>query len=69
MGKSAEPITIKRYGNQRLYNPGLGVYVTLGDLAVMVEGNEDFVVYEADSGKDITRFVLGQIITARGSHG
>ena len=62
MAKSEEPITIKKYANRRLYNTGTSTYVTLEDLAVMVKEGEDFVVYDAKSGEDITRSVLTQII-------
>src|SRR6266704_2164906 len=62
MAKSAEPVTIKKYANRRLYNTGTSTYVTLEDLAAMVKKGEDFVVYEAKSGEDITRSVLTQII-------
>src|SRR4029079_19114966 len=37
MAKSAEPITIKKYANRRLYNTGTSTYVTLEDLATMVK--------------------------------
>ncbi len=57
-----EPITIKKYANRRLYNTGTSTYVTLEDLAVMVKAGEDFVVFDAKSGDDITRSVLAQII-------
>jgi polyhydroxyalkanoate synthesis repressor PhaR len=57
-----EPITIKKYANRRLYNTGTSTYVTLEDLATMVKAGEDFVVYDAKSGDDITRSVLAQII-------
>ena len=57
-----EPVTIKKYANRRLYNTGTSTYVTLEDLAAMVKGGEDFVVYDAKSGEDITRSVLAQII-------
>jgi polyhydroxyalkanoate synthesis repressor PhaR len=60
--KSAEPITIKKYANRRLYNTGTSTYVTLEDLASMVKSGEDFVVYDAKTGEDITRSVLAQII-------
>src|SRR5580698_11453568 len=60
--KTAEPITIKKYANRRLYNTGTSAYVTLEDLATMVKGGEDFIVHDAKSGDDITRSVLGQII-------
>src|SRR5213075_947616 len=60
--KSGEPVTIKKYANRRLYNTGTSTYVTLEDLADMVKSGEDFVVYDAKSGEDITRSVLTQII-------
>ncbi|BAT58313.1 PHB/PHA accumulation regulator DNA-binding domain protein [Variibacter gotjawalensis] len=62
MTKSDEPVTIKKYANRRLYNTGTSTYVTLEDLASMVKGGENFVVYDAKSGDDITRSVLAQII-------
>src|ERR1700680_2696742 len=62
MAKSAEPITIKKYANRRLYNTGTSTYVTLEDLAALVKKGEDFVVYDAKSGEEITRSVLAQII-------
>jgi len=60
--KTAEPVTIKKYANRRLYNTGTSTYVTLEDLAAMVKTGEDFVVYDAKTGEDITRSVLTQII-------
>jgi polyhydroxyalkanoate synthesis repressor PhaR len=62
MAKSPEPVTIKKYANRRLYNTGTSTYVTLEDLAAMVKKGEDFVVYDAKTGEDITRSVLTQII-------
>ncbi|MGX7707198.1 polyhydroxyalkanoate synthesis repressor PhaR [Methylobacterium sp. Gmos1] len=60
-GKST-PTVIKKYANRRLYHTGTSTYVTLEDLAAMVQAGEDFVVYDAKSGEDITRSVLTQII-------
>src|SRR5277367_5404477 len=62
MTKTVEPVTIKKYANRRLYNTGTSSYVTLEDLAAMVKIGEDFVVYDAKTGDDITRSVLTQII-------
>jgi polyhydroxyalkanoate synthesis repressor PhaR len=62
MAKSDQPTTIKKYANRRLYNTGTSTYVTLEDLASMVKEGEDFLVYDAKSGDDITRSVLAQII-------
>jgi polyhydroxyalkanoate synthesis repressor PhaR len=56
------PITIKKYANRRLYNTGTSSYVTLEDLAAMVKNGEDFQVFDAKTGDEITRTVLTQII-------
>lgn len=62
MAKTDQPTTIKKYANRRLYNTGTSTYVTLEDLAAMVKDGEDFLVFDAKSGDDITRSVLAQII-------
>jgi polyhydroxyalkanoate synthesis repressor PhaR len=62
MANDKQPITIKKYANRRLYNTGTSAYVTLEDLADMVKKGEDFVVYDAKTGEEITRSVLTQII-------
>jgi polyhydroxyalkanoate synthesis repressor PhaR len=61
-GKGEERIVIKKYANRRLYNTGSSCYVTLEDLSDLVKTGEDFVVYDAKTGEDITRPVLTQII-------
>ena len=58
----SDPIIIKKYANRRLYNTATSAYVTLDDLAQMVKDGDDFVVFDAKSGEDITRTVLTQII-------
>ena len=57
-----QPTMIKKYANRRLYHTGTSTYVTLEDLATMVRNGEDFAVYDAKSGEEITRSVLTQII-------
>ncbi len=57
-----EAVVIKKYANRRLYNTETSTYVTLEDLAAMVRGDRDFVVYDAKSGDDLTHSVLTQII-------
>ena len=59
---SAEPIVIKKYANRRLYNTDTSSYVTLEDLCLMVKEGANFVVYDAKTGEDLTRQILGQII-------
>lgn len=53
---------IKKYANRRLYHTGTSAYVTLEDLARMVREGEEFEVFDAKTGEDITRSVLAQII-------
>ena len=62
MSNEKQPITIKKYANRRLYNTGTSAYVTLEDLAEMVKKGEDFQVFDAKTGEEITRSVLTQII-------
>jgi polyhydroxyalkanoate synthesis repressor PhaR len=62
MAKDKSPITIKKYANRRLYNTATSAYITLEDLAAIVKNGNDFVVFDAKSGEDITRSVLAQII-------
>jgi polyhydroxyalkanoate synthesis repressor PhaR len=56
------PVTIKKYANRRLYNTATSSYVTLDHLSEMVKKGQEFNVYDAKSGEDITRSVLTQII-------
>jgi polyhydroxyalkanoate synthesis repressor PhaR len=60
--KGEDRIVIKKYANRRLYNTGSSSYVTLEDLSELVKSGDDFVVYDAKTGEDITRPVLTQII-------
>ena len=57
-----EPVVVKKYANRRLYNTETSTYVTLDDLAAMVKGERDFVVFDAKTGDDLTHAVLTQII-------
>ncbi len=68
MAYLAEPVTIKRYANRRLYHPA-GRYMSLDGLTGMVDDDEDFVILDMPSGEDITRSILQQIIPGRAKHG
>lgn len=63
------PITIKKYANRRLYNTATSCYVTLDYLARLVKSGEDFAVYDAKTGEDITRSVLTHIIVEEEAKG
>jgi len=62
-----EPVVVKKYANRRLYNTETSTYVTLDDLASMVKGERDFVVFDAKTGDDLTHAVLTQIIVEQES--
>lgn len=59
---ATDRVVIKKYANRRLYNTARSTYVTLEDLAGMVRAGDDFAVFDAKTGEDITRSVLTQII-------
>ena len=60
---------MKKYANRRLYNTATSSYVTLDELSQMVRKGEEFVVFDAKTGEDITRSVLTQIILEEDSKG
>ncbi len=60
---------VKKYANRRLYNTATSSYVTLDDLCKMVRAGENFVVYDAKTGEDLTRSVLTQIILEEDAKG
>ncbi len=64
-----EPVVVKKYANRRLYNTDTSSYVTLDDLCEMVKSGQDFIVYDAKSGDDLTRQILTQIIFEQESRG
>jgi len=61
----ASPIIIKKYRNRRLYNTANSRYVTLADIEQLVVDETPFHVVSSDTGEDVTRFVLMQIIADR----
>jgi polyhydroxyalkanoate synthesis repressor PhaR len=65
----AKPAVVKKYANRRLYNTATSSYVTLDELSQMVRKGEEFVVFDAKTGEDITRSVLTQIILEEDSKG
>jgi len=67
--RDLDPIVIKKYANRRLYNTATSSYVTLDHLAQMVRDGCEFQVFDAKSGKDITRQVLTHIIVEEENKG
>ena len=55
--------TIKKYSNRRLYDTANSCYITLSEVREIVLNQEDIVVLDAESGEDITRQILLQIVS------
>ena len=53
---------IKKYPNRRLYDTKDSKYITLGDIAILVSENKEFVVIDTKTGKELTKSILLQII-------
>lgn len=58
-----ETILIKKYGNRRLYDTANSRYVNLDDIARFIREGNDVRVVDAETGRDLTRIILTQIIT------
>jgi|SRR5579863_4443695 len=57
-----KPVIIKKYGNRRLYDTTHSRYINQDEVAQMVREGRDLQVLDAESGEDLTRLVLTQII-------
>ena len=59
---SANAVVIKKYPNRRLYDTSASRYINLEDIAAFVREGRDVQVLDAQSGEDLTRVTLTQII-------
>jgi polyhydroxyalkanoate synthesis repressor PhaR len=55
-------VTIKKYSNRKLYDPGQSRYVTLEEIAEMVRQGKAIRVVDADTEEDLTAVTLAQIL-------
>lgn len=55
-------VTVKKYGNRRLYDTADSRYITLEELAEKIRKGADVTVQDAKSGQDLTQSTLTQII-------
>ena len=55
-------IVIKKYPNRRLYDTGKSRYINLEDIATLIREGKDVQVLDAQTGEDLTRVTLTQII-------
>ncbi|HZD30574.1 MAG TPA: polyhydroxyalkanoate synthesis regulator DNA-binding domain-containing protein [Candidatus Angelobacter sp.] len=58
----AGTIVIRKYPNRRLYDTSASSYINLEDIAVFVREGKGVQVIDAQTGEDITRVTLTQII-------
>jgi len=58
MARAAKPITIKRYGGQRYYDPAALAYLSCDDIAALARRGHPIAVIDAASGEDVTDSVL-----------
>ena len=59
---NANTVVIKKYPNRRLYDTSTSRYINLEDIAAFVREGRDVKVLDAQSGEDLTRVTLTQII-------
>src|ERR1035438_1715759 len=59
---SLATIVIKKYPNRRLYDTSASRYINLEDIGEMVRKGKDVQVVDAQTGADVTRVTLTQII-------
>jgi polyhydroxyalkanoate synthesis repressor PhaR len=57
------PVVIKKYGNRRLYDTVGSRYVNLEQIATLIREGREVRVVDANTGQDLTRVTLTQIIT------
>ncbi len=62
---SVERVHIKRYPNRRYYARQLSKYVSLNEIEDMIQAGQTIEVHDSQSGEDLTRSVLAQIIVER----
>jgi polyhydroxyalkanoate synthesis repressor PhaR len=53
---------IKKYPNRRLYDTEKSSYITLAEVLKIIREDKEFKVVDAETGEDITRSILVQII-------
>ena len=55
-------VIIKKYGNRRLYDTSTSRYIKLEEIAALVRKGQEVRVLDANTGQDLTRVTLTQII-------
>lgn len=58
----ADKVQIKKYSNRRLYAYEPKAFVTLSQVAGLIRQGRQVEVLDADTGQDVTPYILAQII-------
>ena len=64
-----KPLLIKRYASRRLYNTETSDYVTLQEIADLIRSGRDVQILDLNTGDDLTRQYLIQIIAEHEARG
>ncbi len=56
------PIIIKKYSSRRLYDTHNKRFISIRQLGEMIRDSQDVIVIDKESGEDITKTILTQII-------
>lgn len=56
---------IKRYANRKLYDPRQSRYITLDEIAELIDAGEEVRIIDNKSKEDITRVTLAQVLVER----
>jgi polyhydroxyalkanoate synthesis repressor PhaR len=60
--RAVATITVKKYGNRRLYDTGDSRYITLEELAEKIRKGADVRIVDAKTSQDLTQATLTQVI-------
>ena len=63
MGPASEPVTVRLYAWRRFFEPQTGSYVTFDERAGLAREGKRVVIEDAQSGADVTAFVLSETRT------
>lgn len=59
---------LRKYGNRRLYDPGLNRYITLTDVLGYVQRGNPVRVLEHKTDRDITAAILFDVLKLKNTH-
>ena len=60
---------IKRYANRKMYDTGTSKYITLDEIALLVDDGIDLKIIDNDTKDDLTEVTLAQILVERSRRG